>query len=224
MKGFKIFAFQNIPLILILFIYTSCRKTLERGTITQLTGLVSDPISQKPVPNGSIHVQEYVGGSFGSIFSKVIDSTKCDVNGKYSISFATTGHGLEYRLAFFSPSNYYSQADPVKISIGKDNIVNFTAVKIHLLKARIIVSNNPNPPLRVYSNISGGGNISGKSGDSTIFMKVLPNLANLVYFTITNIDTPTKYNVRIDTVLLSGFADTFSHTFMVNPQLFKRRL
>ncbi|MVN20528.1 hypothetical protein [Mucilaginibacter arboris] len=154
----------------------------------------------------------------------MIDSTKCDINGKYSISFTTTGQGLEYRLAFFSPPNYYSLQDAVIIIVGKDNTVNFSAFKVHLLKARVVISNNPNPPLNVYTTISSGGKISGKAGDSTIFLKVLPNIANFVYFAIQNIDTPTKSNLRIDTVLLSGFADTFRHTFQVNPQLFKCRL
>ena len=188
-------------------------------------GLVNDPLTQLPISNSSIYVQEYKTGLYGPVLNRIIDSTKSGNDGRYALTFATTGQGVEYRLAFSPGHNYYTLQDAEKINIGTDNTIDFWAYKVHILKARIIVTNNPNPPLRVYTNIpSGNNNIYSTSNDSTVFLNVLPNLENYIYFNITSIDTPSIYNARIDTLLFPGFTDTFTHTFQVDPTLFQRRL
>jgi len=216
-------------LVFCIISFTSCRKNIKAGIKTNLTGLVNDPITNLPISNSTIYVQEYktglYGGLYGTVPNRVIDSTKSGSDGRYALAFVTTGKGVEYRLACSVGFNYYTQQGAQDINIGTDNSINFWAYKLHVLKARILVSNNPNPPLRVYGTISlAVGNISSTSNDTTIFLPVIPNFENYIYFTIANIDTPAIYNARIDTLRLQGLTDTFTHTFQVDPTLFRRRL
>ena len=205
--------------------FTNCKKNIKADIKTNLTGLVNDPITNLPISNSTIYVNEYKSGLYGPVFNSVIDSTKSGSDGRYSLGFTTTGKGVEYRLACSPGFNYYTQQGAQDIKIGTDNSIDFWAYKLHVLKARILVSNNPNPPLRVYGTISlAVGNISSTTNDTTIFLPVIPNFSNCIYFTIANIDTPAIYNARIDTLLLQGFTDTFTHTFQVDPTLFQRRL
>lgn len=219
---------QTVQKCLIFFciiLLTNCKKNIKADIKTNLMGLTSDPLTQLPISNASIYVHEYKTGMYGPVFSRTVDSTKSGSDGRYNFSFATTGHGVEYRLAFLPTVNYYILQDAQKINIGTDNTINFFAYKIHTLKARVIITSNPNPPLRVYSNISSGSNnISATTNDSTVFLQVIPNFDNYIYFNITNVDTPGIYNARIDTLFLPGFTDTFTHTFQVDPTLFQRRL
>jgi hypothetical protein len=212
-------------LVFCIISFTSCKKNIKADIKTNLTGLVNDPIANLPISNSTIYVEEYKSGFYGPVFNRVIDSTKSGSDGRYTLAFVTTGKGVEYRLACSTGFNYYSQQGAQDISIGTDNSINFWAYKLHVLKARILVSNNPNPPLRVYGTISlAVGNISSTSNDTTIFLPVIPNFENYIYFTIRNIDTPAIYNARIDTLRLQGLTDTFTHTFQVDPTLFRRRL
>jgi hypothetical protein len=212
-------------LILILLLQTifSCRKKIEAGIKTRVTGIVFDNISQKAIPNVPIRIIEYERGFYGPLPKGVIDSTVSGPDGKYAITFSTTGQGVQYGVGFAPNSNYYTIQDAVGLRVGRDTTVNFWAIELHTLKARIQMVDNPNQPLRVSTITGLGARIYGLNNDTTVFVKIIPNTSNEIQFTITNKDTPSIYNYRVDTVNFAGFADTFSKTFQVLPQTFPKR-
>jgi hypothetical protein len=214
-----------IPFML-LMLY-GCRKNIPAGIETTITGKVYDPKTNKPITQAGIYIQEYEpGGMYPPQFMGIIDSARTDNDGNYQINFTTTGRGTEYRITF-SPGNSYDPITvPKKIQPGRDTVINFVAFKIHTLKARVIVTNNYNPPLKVYTRLHtlNAGSIHSLSADTTIYLSILPDQYNEVFFNIKNVDTPSLYNMRIDTLLFQGFTDTFQLTFQVDPRLFFKRL
>lgn len=220
--------FKYLLSFLLLTLVASCRKNIPEGIETTITGKVYDPKTNKPIVGATVGVQEYKRGTilYGPTFNGIIDSTRTDNDGNYKITFTTTGTGVEYHLSFGPGKNYDPVTVPIKLNVGKDTVINFLAFEIHTLKARVIVVNNYNPPLRVYTRLSTleTNQVLSTSADTTFFIKVLPDQFNEIYFNIRNVDTPSLVNVRIDTILLQGFTDTFQRTFQVDPKLFTKRL
>jgi hypothetical protein len=216
--------FKHFLIVLLLAVtISSCRKKIEPGIKTTVTGTVFDYNKQKAIANVPIGIIEYERGFYGPLPKGVIDSTVSGIDGRYSITFSTTGQGVEYRIGFAPGTNYYTIQDAVGVRVGRDTTVNFWAIELHTLKARIQMVDNPNPPLRVSTITGTGARIYGMNNDTTVFLKIIPNVSNEIQFTITNKDTPTIYNYRVDTVNLAGFTDTFSKSFLVPPQTFPKR-
>ena len=201
----------------------SCKKNLDAGINTNVSGIVFDYNSQQPIANVPIYIYEYGTGFYGPQYKATIDSTKSGSYGKYSIKFSTTGQGIEYRIGFRPNDNFYTRQDAVILNVGKDTAVNFYAAKLHVLKARLQMTENPTPPMRVSTIAGLQANVWGTNTDTVIFMKIIPNQINEIQFTITNVDTPSIYNYQIDTINFSGFQDTFNMTIPVVPKIFPKR-
>lgn len=185
--------------------------------------MVLDYKTRQPIADIPIYIYEYETGFYGPRYKATIDSTKSGIDGNYDIHFATTGKGIQYEIVFRPSDAFFALQNSVVLNVGKDTMINFYATRFHVLKARIQMTENPNPPMRV-SNVAGlQANVWGTNNDTIIFMKIIPNQINKIQFTITNVDTPSIYNYRIDTINFSGFHDTFSMTIPVVPKNFPNR-
>jgi hypothetical protein len=212
--------------LLIVCLFSSCRKDIPAGIKTTITGLVFDDNKNQPVTNMSINIVEYKNGIYGPEPYRIIDSTISGFDGKYAITFTTTGKGIQYSISMSPGLNYLSYQSPNILPIGKDTTINFFAVKLSVLKADIQIQNNLNPPLRMYdaSYSSWVNEIYGTNIDTVVFLKVIPNRINNIAFNVTNTDSPLIYNVRIDTLNFSGFSDTFNLSFNLDPSTFPLRI
>lgn len=201
----------------------SCKKTLDAGISTNATGVVFDYNKQQPISNIPIYIYEYERDFLRLRYNGTIDSTKSDLDGKYSIKFYTTGKGNEYRIGFRLSDNFYTIQNASVLNVGMENTIDFWAVQLNILKARIQMIDNPNPPMRVSTIAGLQARVWGTNNDTVVFMKIVPNNINQIQFTITNVDTPSIYNYQIDTINFSGFQDTFNITIPVVPKIFPKR-
>lgn len=201
----------------------SCKKHLDAGINTNVTGIVFDSKNQQPIPNVPIYISEYETGFYGPRYKAIIDSSKSSPNGKYAIHFSTPGHGIQYRIGFRPDADFYTLQGAAILNVGKDTTVDFYATKYHILKARLQITENPNPPMRVSTIAGLQANVWGTNNDTVVFMKIIPDHINKIQFTITNIDSPSIYNYQIDTIKFSGFQDTFNLTIPLFPKNFPKR-
>jgi|GEM_PF-2815491 len=215
--------FRDIGLLLVIILAYSCKKNIEAGIKTNISGTTYDDNSQQPIPNVPIYINEYTTGFYGPIFRATIDSTKSGSDGNFNISFSTTGHGSEYRIVFQPGDDFLTFQNGIILNVGKDTMIRFSAIKFHVLKARFQITQNPNPPLRVSTVVGLQASVWGTNNDTTVFMKILPNLVNEIQFTITNVDSPSIYNIQLDTINFSGFQDTFNMVFPLVPENFPIR-
>jgi hypothetical protein len=208
--------------LIITFLY-GCKKYVDAGIKTTVSGMVFDPNNQQPIAGVPILVQEYEPGFYSARFIGNVDSTISDAAGRYSLTFTTTGKGSQYKVGVRLTANYYALQGAVGVNPGKDTSITFRAMALKILKAQVKVINNPNPPLRVSATANLGKTIYGRNNDTTVYLMIFPNRDNYIQFTITNPDTPSRYNYRIDTLHLPGFADTFTRTFQVDPRFLPKK-
>jgi hypothetical protein len=216
----------NISYFTILILSTflaGCIKSIDAGISTTVTGIVFDNNKQQPIPNIPIYIHEYESDFFRLRYKATIDSAKSGPDGKYNITFFTTGKGSEYRINFRPSENFYTLQNASTLNIGMINIVDFSAMQFHILKARLQMIDNPNPPMRVSTIAGLQARVWGTNNDTVVFMKIIPNNINELKFTITNVDTPRIYNYRADTINFSGFQDTFNITIPLAPTFFPKR-
>lgn len=216
--------FRKILLLIILTLPLSCKKLhIEAGIDTSVSGVVMDYKSQQPILNIPVYIDEFETGFYGPRFKDTIDSTMSGAGGKYNLHFSTTGHGIEYRIRFSPNEDFYILHNAVTLNVGKDTVINFYAARYHTLQARLQVTNNPNPPMRVSTIAGVEANVWRTNNDTIVFMKVIPDQINEIQFTITNVDTPYLYNYKRDTIDFPGFLDTFKVTIPVMPKSFPKR-
>jgi len=211
-------------------IFISCKKD-NAVTITTLSGTTVEGNSGLPIVDGKVYVWEYrqTNDLFKSqmIRHKLIDSVKTDKSGNYSLSFKSSESVGFYRANFQLSSNYYYQYVPEKnLVIGSGNVMNLTAYRASFLKARVIYSENPNPPLSVitFSDLNPSWTLSNHrldkvKADTTLILKLIPNYPNTVYFIYSNGFNPFTYKETITPV---NSIDTLVRTFNVNPKEFVR--
>ena len=203
----------------------SCKKTLDAGISTTISGIVYDNNSQRPIPNHVIHIDEFKNriSIYGPKYNGTIDSTISDSQGKYTIKFLTTGQGSSYTIGMNYDRNFYNIDKSRHVTVGKDTIINFYATKLHDLKMNISVLDNPNPPLIIIPKIYNNKNVWGTNNDTILFFKIIPNQANIIEYSIRDIDSPSIRFYEIDTINLLGFQDTFEITVPVSPKKFYKR-
>lgn len=129
---------------------------------------------------------------------------------------------MQYRIGFSPDENFYTVQDAIVLNVGKDTVVSFKAYKSHVLKARLQVKNNTNPPVNI-STLRYVGKVWGTNNDTTVYMKIIPNILNEIQFSIINVDTPSLHNYIMVPVDMPGFQDTFSITIPLSPRLFPKR-
>ena len=221
-------SFLKISCLTLLLAITSvcgCNKNVDTDISTTVTGIVSDGIKHEPIANVPIYIDEYDMGSVsGPQYRATIDSTKSDLDGKYNIEFSTHGNNVGYRVRFKPPENFLISLDFAILHVGEVQIVNFSPIELHFLKARLEMTDNPNPPMRVSTIFGSSITVWGTNNDTTVFLKVIPNNLNQITFSITNVDTPSVQNYQIDTIMCSGFQDTFDVVLPVVPESFPGRL
>lgn len=197
---------------------------IEKGLITVVSGKAYDHSWNRPIVGVKVYLEHVEAVGYRK--STYIDSTLTDSNGNYTLSFTTDGVAFSYYVTFrtnhLGPFHCYSSQYEIQ-NFGDAEIFNFEAVKLNIAKIKIHMIDNPNPPLRVYTNYSWAF-IYEHEMDTITSLLVKPNTINQLYFNITNPDSANLYNYRIDTInLIGNFKDTVLREYTVRPKEFKKR-
>ena len=167
---------------LLFFLVISCKKqTITPLFETVVSGKFFEGNSNKPIEGAKISIVHE---------GKTIDSAFTDKNGLYSITLKTTNKDdTLYMWKFELDKKYFFNPLIKWIKLGELNVQDIEAREGIVLKARIICSNCPAPPLTVASSTlkSYIGNLSflkldNYDGDETVLLKVLPNAENTIHF------------------------------------------
>ncbi|WP_069661334.1 hypothetical protein [Arcticibacter eurypsychrophilus] len=212
----------------ICLIFISCKKD---NTLTTLSGTMVEAYSSLPISDGKVYVWEYrqTNDLFKShmIRHKLVDSVTTDKSGNYSLSFKSSVSAGAYIANFKLSSNYYYQYVPEKnLIIGSNNVMNVTAYQASFLKARVIYSENPKPPLGVFTQSDfipywtlSSHLLDKVRADTTLILKLIPNRPNTIYFRYTDGVNVFSYKEKITP---ENLTDTLVRTFNVNPTEFVR--
>ena len=201
--------------MLTLLTVAGCHKVAP-GITGTLTGLVSDTTTSIPVANAQISVREYYLGTYGPIPGKIVGKALTGPDGRYRLNFTTTGNGVKYVENCTVDSTYANFNDGTTVTAGKDAVVNFGVIKLLPVLARIIVTNDPYPPLTAYLGYQDYATIYGTNNDTTVTLLVFPRGYQQIRFSIQNPAYPLN---------VTSFQDisysTSIQTFNVDPSTFK---
>lgn len=112
-----------IYLFLLLLLISCEREKIQAGINTTATGKITD-YQGSSIENVSVKIGEYKSnfvsdGGLQDYFSRYVASTLTDTNGKYQLSFVTTGEGTLYKIMLDNDpvdQSYTGFYDPVTIT------------------------------------------------------------------------------------------------------------
>ena len=177
-------------------LFSSCKKKDYQPNInTVVTGRFYDSTNKVQIPNITVQVGEYQSkdNNFERDYTlnSYVGSATTDANGNYLINFKTSGHGNYYFLRYSNvpagvtiapnpgSNNYFNQHSFPIGNIGGSSTCNVYGFKQYYLQVRMIVSNNPLPPLNVSVRDAleeaGGGEIYAKNTDTVLNIPIKKN-------------------------------------------------
>jgi hypothetical protein len=209
-------------LITIVFL-SSCRKNLEAGITTTITGTISDTLLNFPVAGARVRVVEYASRCFlcRSRPTSFRDSAISDAQGNYTLTFTTTGQGSDYFLAFEAPA-HYAGTHNTDLTAGKDTTINISVQKLKWLKAGIKMDSVPYKPLMVYTGYT-AATIHNFPADTTVYLEVAINRLAFLSFRYQHPDSSWMYYSKFDTFTVQGITDTTVVNYTLDASTFRYR-
>lgn len=210
-------------ILALLFGFASCEDKddiLERVIVK---GRVYDDINQQPVKNLLVFIYDVECKNFACHSNKVLDSTRTNFNGYYEINYKPkNGNSLYVMCGYPSRTYAHPENQDWQKQIGRgNNYANFTLRKTSVLRTRVIVTNNPFPPLKVADNIeSHWVEIYGANKDTVIYLRGVANHSNPISLFVTTPDFTTYYRQRVDYIQLGAYADTLDLLIRADPNTF----
>jgi hypothetical protein len=206
--------FNKVILALICMALVSCFKApnVKPNIQTTVSGQFYDNVNNEGYANATVKVGEYeshFAGELGTAYTLIgyRGTTTTDINGKYTISFTASGNGNTYFLEYVdipqkiyvtdnngstSNSTYSGRSEQIQ-NLGSAVTYNFTVFKQYFMKTRIIVQNNPMPPLGMsiggpqFSMGCSCNNVSGANNDTVVYIQIKKNTGGFyLNFGITN--------------------------------------
>ena len=229
--------------ILSILLFSACKKDYQPNINSVVKGRFYDSTNKVQIPNITVQVGEYQSkdNNFERDYTlnSYVGSATTDANGNYLINFKTSGHGNYYFLRYSNvpagvtiapnpgSNSTFNQNSFAINNIGGSNTCNVYGFKQYYLQVRMIVSNNPLPPLNVSvldaREEAGGGEIYAKNTDTVLNIPIKKNenfslILNIYNYTtqIAYFDTPIVFSP------ITAAGDTVQGgTYNISPATFK---
>ncbi|KAA5549604.1 hypothetical protein [Adhaeribacter rhizoryzae] len=204
---------------------TGCEDYLQESRETVVRGNVYDTNKQQAAANATVFIQLYEIGNSGWIYKNILDSVKTDANGNYAITLK----GEKYKrplklLARLNNAKFKNDAlgQRVQIYNGEENKIDFKAIELHPLRLRVIVEDNPRPPLMIYlpQAHEKKATIYGVNADTSVSLSIIPNGVNEIDCYIVHPVRNDKIMSRHDTINAKGFNPVYQRTLTLYPKKF----
>ena len=204
--------FSTLFVTLLLF---SCAKDIKKGTRITARGFVIDTVKNKNLAFAKVYlVGGKVRGSNGvTYYYNYVDSAVSDINGNFTIDYKAEGNSVDYVLEVASDEKF-SNADYQQFPFANNETnVRLKSQELNFLKLNLKVDFNRYDTFYVYPSYGYSRRLIGRSIDTTILLKVLPNNTNTITYRIMSIgnDSGAIYRRLIDTLNI-GLTDTTNHS------------
>ena len=233
--------FFGIIAITVFTTIISCRKPVEKGKEITVSGLVFDPVKNKPLPNATLYLFGAHATFYGIYYSQgPFDSVITDNAGKFALRYTAEGSSIDYGLTLgqlqYGGYNYGGQTNYVVDYTEPVYKLNYgTAISNAVVKARELnfskihlkVQLNPFDSFYVRTLVTGDALlIKGQSIDTNVYVRHLPYQQNIIeYYTQSTRDTvglaalnsnPNNHFFSITRMLRDTFTANLSDTIFLN--------
>ena len=210
-----------LSLLGMLVLLSGCEKD-ESSELVVVQGSVYDDIMQQPVENLLVYIHDVECRDFMCGNGKIVDSTRTDSNGLFKMNYKAKNLNSLYLTLRYLDRSYVpagSQESSYQLVRG-NNVTHFILKKTSVLKARVIVINNPHPPLKVFDGIEAHMvEIPGIQKDTVIYLRTVATKKNEIALVVHSPDM-LYYRARKDCFYPGSYADTFNITIEANPETF----
>lgn len=203
--------------------FTSCKKDKENELVI-IKGRVWDDNREEPVKNLLVYMYDVKCENFACHSNEIVDSTRTDNNGMYEMNhIRKSSNSLYVRCnyadrTYTPPTNQGNEHQILKPGIYTDK--NFILRKTSVLKTRVVVRNNPHPPLKIFDNIEAHMvEIKGASKDTIVYLRGVANRANAIDLVAFSPDM-LYYRRKTESINLGTHADTINVTILADPNTF----
>ena len=196
----------------------TCKKAIPSNVITTVKGFVIDTVKNKRLSNATVIIEGCGEANFRTFCTDSLTSTKTNTNGELDISFRGNGHSTGYEASVVTDENYdYSTF--IRLKPGESNNIILYAREKNYLKANIKILNNPFDTLVVLSAGSTKHIIYGRTSDTLLYFRVLPNALNLMVFSAFD-KSVGRFRRLLDTLQITMLDTTIYSKIIPNVQLF----
>lgn len=189
----------------------SCAKDVKKGTRISVSGFLVDTVKNKNIAFAKIYL---VGGKVAfsngmTYYYNYVDSTKSDINGKFSINYRAEGNSVGYVLEVASDNNFSSGEYEQFTFTNNETNVRLKTQELNFLRLNLKVDFNRYDTFYIYPSHGFSRRLIGRSIDTTVLLKVLPNNRNIITYQIMSIgnDSGAIYRRLRDTLNI-GLTDT----------------
>lgn len=205
-----------------IFLIAGCKKD-DSAELVVVKGRVWDDKLQQPVKNVSVIIYDVKCENFICHTNEIVDSTRTDDSGNYEMIYKRKNSNTLYVVCKYPKRLYVHSSDQ-----GNDHQIrnpgtyldkNFILRKTSVLQTRLIIKNNPYPPLKISDYKGSYIQIYGASKDTVIHLRGVANNTNQLSLVVNSPDM-SYYKLRLDDVILGAYADTFNITIEADPNTF----
>ncbi|MBA3675237.1 MAG: hypothetical protein H0W75_09855 [Chitinophagaceae bacterium] len=188
----------------------SCAKDIKKGTQISVSGFLVDTVKNKNLPFAKVYLVGCINNFSGSTFCyDYLDSTTTDINGNFSINYRAEGKSVNYVLEVANDNNYGDNLFQQFPFANNSSNVRLKSQELNFLKLNLKVDFNRYDTFYIYPSHGVSKRLIGRSIDTTVLLKVLPNDKNIITYQIMAIrnDSGAIYR-RLRDTLNVGLADT----------------
>ena len=212
-----------LTLLSTILLLTNCKKD-ETNELVIIKGRVWDDNMQIPVKNLLVYIYDVKCENFACHSNEIVDSTRTDNNGNYEMNYKRKNSNSLYVRCTFPNRSYTpptNQGNEHQIlRPGTYTEKNFILRKTSVLKTRVLVSNNPYPPLKIFDNIEAHmEEIKGANKDTVVYLRGVANRLNQIDLVASSPDL-LYYRRKTESINLGTYADTINITILANPNTF----
>ncbi|MGB3007347.1 MAG: hypothetical protein WBC06_12605 [Chitinophagaceae bacterium] len=204
-------------IILTFFIATfllSCAKDIKKGTQINVSGFVIDTVKNKNLPFAKVYLVGCKNNFSGSTFCyDFLDSSTTDINGNFTINYRAEGNSVRYVLEVANDNNYGNNLYQQLYFNNNSTNVRLKSQELNFLKLNLKVDFNLYDTVYLFPSHGLSKRLVGRSLDTTIYLKVIPNNKNTLQYCITALGRDTSVIIRRATDTLNiGLADTTNYS------------
>ena len=212
-----------LTLLIITLLLASCKKD-KISELVIIKGKVWDDNMQRPIQNLLVYIYDVKCENFACHSNEIVDSIRSDNNGNYEMNYIRKSSNSLYvacsypNRSYTHPTNQGNEHQILRPGIYTD--MDFILRKTSVLKARVIVRNNPYPPLKIIEDIEANlVEIYGTNKDTIVYLRGVANHVNQIGLVASSPDM-LYYRGKNEIINLGTYADTINISILADPNTF----
>lgn len=195
--------------LFIAVLFFSCVKEIKKGIQISVSGFLVDTVKNKNLGFAKIYLVGCKHSLYVTSCYVNLDSATTDINGNFSINYRAEGNSTGYVLEVAKDNNFSDNLYQQYHFDNNSSNVRLKSQELNFLKLNLKVDFNGYDTLYVMPSHGFSKTLIGRSIDTTVLLKVLPNYENIITYRILSLGNDSgAIQRRVRDTLSIGLIDT----------------